>query len=273
MTYENADADLQLPDDVLIQRDNLENRIRKALSDVPVVVAAIGRNVTVHFQESLISGVSIEEECYKIYNASSDWKDTTTYRCDEADDGTWFYYLETIDECVGEIQRLVMFESAKRKKQLASKGQHTSELSKVVTAQAFEKAYSAFIEQADKNFISKKAQGSKVPFGFSEKPKCDGEYFNAKYGQGTSSATPYMNWWVVSIYYLPENGNIIIGIEEERYPHLKEMKIKPLRYDIIGNKKINTAVFYSTTKSNINYGELYESFLDVCEEVMKLGMQ
>ena len=85
--------------------------------------------------------------------------------------------------------------------------------------------------------------------------------------------TPYMNWWVVSIYYLPENGNIIMGIEEDRYPHLKEIQIKPLRYDQIGNKKVNTAVFYATHKTYVNYGELYEKFLQVCEEVMRLGLK
>lgn len=267
------EEDAQLSEDVLIQRDNLENGIKKALVDVPVVIASKGRNVTVRFQELLISGVSIEEECYKIYNASSDWADTTTYLCDEEPDGTWSYYLETIDECVGEMQRLVMFEAMKGKSKPDVSGEHTSELSKVVTAQAFEKAYAAFIEQADKNAISGKAQGSKTPYGFSEKPECDGAHFKPQYGQGSPSAAPYMNWWVVSIYYLPNSGNIIMGIEEDRYSHLKEMTIKPLRYDQIGNKKINTAVFYSANKSSVNYGELYEKFISVCEEVMRLGLE
>lgn len=91
-------SDLQLSEDVLIQRNNLENGIKKALNVVPVVVTSSGRNVTVHFQELLISGVSIEEEFYKIYNVSSGWAETTTYLCDEEEDGTWSYYLETIDE-------------------------------------------------------------------------------------------------------------------------------------------------------------------------------
>ncbi|MGO4926870.1 DUF7225 domain-containing protein [Streptococcus alactolyticus] len=154
-----------------------------------------------------------------------------------------------------------------------SGGSQGSKLRTVVKAEAFEKAYKAFIEQADKNAVSKKAQGSKIPFGFSEKPECDGAHFKAQYGQGAPSAAPYMNWWVVSIYYLPNNGNIIMGIEEDRYPHLKEMSIKPLRYDQIGNKKVNTAVFYSATKNSVNYVELYECFMSVCEEVMKLGLK
>lgn len=269
---ELIDYDLQLSEDVLIQRENLENGIKKALSEVPVVVASSGKCVTVHFQELLISGVSIEDECYKIYNASSEWADKTSYLCEEKEDGTWFYYLDTIDECIGEMQRLVMFEAQKGKNSTANKAEHTSELSQVVTAAVFEKAYAAFIDQADKNASSGKAQGSKTPYGFSEKPECDGASFKPQYGQGAASAAPYMNWWVVSIYYLPNSGNIIMGIEEDRYSHLKEMSIKPLRYDRIGNKKVNTAVFYSTNKSSVDYGELHEKFISVCEEVMRLGM-
>jgi hypothetical protein len=156
---------------------------------------------------------------------------------------------------------------------LTERPEHTSELSRIVTLDIFEKAYAAFIEQADENAISKKAHGSKIPYGFSKKPECDGACFKPQYGQGTSSAAPYMNWWVVSIYYIPDSGSIFIGIEENRYSHLREMKIEPLRYERIGNKKVNTAVFYSTTKSSINYRELYEIFLNVCEEVMRLGIK
>ena len=149
----------------------------------------------------------------------------------------------------------------------------TSDLSKVVTASAFEKAYTAFIEQADENAKSGKSNGKKIPFGFSERPYCDGAHFMAHYGQGAASATPYMNWWAVSIYYLPANGNIVMGIEANRYPHLREMQIKPLRYEQIGKKKVSIAVFYSTNKSNVNYNELYDKFIDVCEEVKRLGLK
>jgi hypothetical protein len=149
----------------------------------------------------------------------------------------------------------------------------TSDLSKVVTASAFEKAYIAFIEQADKNAKFGNSKGKQTPFGFSEKPSCDGAHFAASYGFGHASTTPYMHWWAVSIYYLPTNGNIVMGIEANRYPHLREMQIKPLRYEQIGNKKVSIAVFYSTNKSNVNYNELYDKFIDVCEEVMRLGLE
>ena len=160
-----------------------------------------------------------------------------------------------------------------KKKVPANSGQHTSELSKVVTAQAFEKAYTAFIEQADKNAISKSAGGKQIPFGFNKKPNCDGADFAVRFGQGAPSKAPYMNWHVVSIYYLPDRGDIIIGIEEDRYAHLNAMQIQPSRYAQIGNKMTRTAVFYSRNKNYVDYDELYNKFIDVCEEVMRLGLK
>ena len=64
-----------------------------------------------------------------------------------------------------------------------------------------------------------------------------------------------------------------MGIGEDRYPRLKEMSIKSLRYDKIGNKKVNTAVFYSATENSVNYSDFYECFIWGCTEVMKLGLR
>lgn len=179
--------------------------------------------------------MAVEDETYKIYNASSEWAEKTTYRCEESTDGSWYYYLETIDECIGECQRLVMFEAQKGSK--PSKQEHTSELSKVLDRDMFEKTYRLFLEQADENVISGSDSGGQMPKGFDKKTNCDGADVSIHYGMGNAIKTPYLCWWVVSIYYLPDSGNIIMGIEEDRYPHLKEIKIKPLRYYRIGNKK------------------------------------
>lgn len=35
-----------------------------------------------------------------------------------------------------------------------------------------------------------------------------------------------------------------------------------------GNK-----MYYEATKETVNYGELYEKFIQVCEEVMQLGLK
>lgn len=149
---------------------------------------------------------------------------------------------------------------------------HTSELSRTVTLDAFTRTFEVFVNQSDENAITKKSIGGQTPFGFSSRPYCDGAEFLTHYGRGAASKAPYINWWVVSIYYLTDSGNIVVGIEKTRYTYLTKMKIKPLRYERIGNKKEDVAVFYSTTKDAIKYQELYDHFIDVCEEVMRLGL-
>ena len=113
--------------------------------------------------------------------------------------------------------------------------QKTSELRKYITAELFKKAYLEFMEQADKNSITGKAEGGKTPYGFLEKNNFDGADFLRQFGHGAASKAPHMNWWVVSIYYTVETGSIILGIEENRYPALNSIKIKPLTFKRIGN--------------------------------------
>lgn len=256
--YEEGLTDIYLR--LIDLHDSLTHTLKKSnvqIKDTSVIVSANGRD---------LCSALVMDEVYKISTGITAWKEKTSYFCSE-DDGIVVYYVETIDECIGEIKRLVDFSS------MNGRSNHTSELSQIVSAKVFENAYAHFIEQADRNVETRKAQGSKVPYGFKEKPECDGAHFKAQYGQGIPSAAPYMNWWVVSIYYLSDSGKIIMGIEEDRYPHLKEMKIEPLRYEQIGNKKVNAAVFYSAHKTYVDYGELYEKFIQVCEEVIRLGLE
>lgn len=51
------------------------------------------------------------------------------------------------------------------------------------------------------------------------------------------------------------------------------MEIKPLGYVHLENKKTRIAEFYSESKDKIDYNLLHESFLDVCEEVMRYGLE
>lgn len=148
--------------------------------------------------------------------------------------------------------------------------QHASVLSKIVTPTIFKQAYEAFIEQADINKTTKKANGSKIPKGFSTMTKYKDHRIKCEYGRGTPSSRPYMNWCVVSIYYEPDIGNITVGIEETRYDKLNQMNIKPLYSTRIGKNQERVAVFYSTNKSKVNYDELYDKWMDVCEEVIRL---
>ena len=149
---------------------------------------------------------------------------------------------------------------------------HISELRTIVTQQVFEQVYEKFMEQAEKNALAKKSNGSRTPYGFFSVPKCDGADFLQHFGQGASSVTPYMNWWVVSVYYVVNCRDIMIGIEEGRYPFFDDMRMKPMRFERVGKRKNRIAVYYSTNKETVNYESLYEGFITICEEVMRLGL-
>ena len=169
----------------------------------------------------------------------------------------------------GKQSRILLKNMPKEDHQM--KENRISELRKNVTAEKFRIAYSAFMEQADKNSVSRKGQGSRTPFGFEGNREFDGANLSQHFGQGAASSTPYINWWVVSIYYLPDTGKIIMGIEEDRYPYLGKMN--PDRYTYIGNKATRVAVFYSASKKDVDFFDLYGKFIDVAEEVMELGLR
>lgn len=94
---------------------------------------------------------------------------------------------------------------------------HTSEISQIFKdSKVFENMYSHFLEQADKNNISGKANGGKTPYGLVDN-KCDNADLTTHFGQGGAGTTPYLNWHVVSLYYIVDESRILMGIEKDRY--------------------------------------------------------
>ncbi len=148
-----------------------------------------------------------------------------------------------------------------------------SELRCLVTMDLFEKEYKAFISQADKNAVTTKPSAKEMPGGFPYTKggvKVDGGNIGRHFGQGRAGKTPYINWHVVSVSYIVEEARIVVGIEGDRYHHLNEMR--PIRYERIGNKNVDVAIFYETEKETIDYRELYNKFISVSEKVMQLGL-
>ena len=45
-----------------------------------------------------------------------------------------------------------------------------------------------------------------------------------------------------------------------------------MNYELIGNKKVRTAIIYSTTTADLDYAVLYEEFLKVVNDVVRLEM-
>ena len=248
-----------------LQMKNLMNGLKVNVESPLISITADDNKVTVRYYGKLLCEICVLDNAYRIAGVSEKWAGTTSYHCGEFQDFGLYYYVDSMDECIGEVERLCAFE-----KEEEMKLKNLNQLKEMMSVKSFENAYQHFIEQADKNAISGKGEGSRKPYGFSTVPACIGKQLNTKYGQGAASSTPYMNWWVVSIYYTPKTGDIKIGIEEERYLHLQDMSISPVSYELIGNKKVRTAIFYSTTTANLDYAVLYEEFLKVVDDVVRL---
>lgn len=252
--------------------NNLEMRLNDLFDSikqmlVPYSIKVVKEKSSVYVMSEVLEVCKIDvvEEAYKVYGFSPGWKKHTSYYCEKAEDGSWYYYVDTIDECIGELERMIEFEVKRGNISFLK-----SELRHNLTVDLFGRAFSAFLEQAEENARSRKSTGNETPLGFKEANQFDGEDFTQHFGQGAASKTPYMNWWIVSIYYITESKEIVLGIEEDRADFRKIDKMEPLKKRRIGNKTKDVAVFYETEKEKINYQELYEKFICVSEHVMRL---
>lgn len=264
MSGTDIQSNTQLSEVILIRRKDIVAGINAVLKGTSAEIFEEESSVFVELQGAKIFGIEIFEKYYKIFGFCSEWMEVTTCHC-EIENDIMFYYVDTSDEVVGEIKRLVMHEATKEK----NVSKKADELRSLITYEIFKEAYSKFIDQADKNAITGNAQGSRTPYGFPVN-HLYGYRLQQQFGQGRATKTPYLYWHVVSIYYLPETGKIIIGIEENRYIHLKEMEYKKLI--TIGNKAKRVAVFYESNKDVIDYKALYDNFIRASDEVVNLGI-
>ena len=103
-----------ISEDVYLRRNDLADAVKTTLVAIPVQISTKDENVLIRLKKLLVCGVVVEKDGYRIFNVSAAWSKKTSYRCEESGNGTWHYYLETVDEVVGEVKRLVMFETAKK---------------------------------------------------------------------------------------------------------------------------------------------------------------
>lgn len=111
--YVTAPIEPVISPEIRLRRDDIFECVRASLEDLPVSVRRYGPDITVMFQDWLICGVSVLDETYKLYNISKEWKTESKYKCEESKDGTFYCFVDTIDECIGQVDRLVHFEAKK----------------------------------------------------------------------------------------------------------------------------------------------------------------
>lgn len=133
----------------------------------------------------------------------------------------------------------------------------------------FKEALDKFLKQADENQISTKSNGKKII----ETPECR---LGAHYGQGNASRAPYLNWGIVSVYYITDENSIVIGIAKKFLDaldhHLSRMNISEIDDKLLGasTKDKYVAVYYKTPRDHLNYDVLYKKFMSICDEVHRV---
>ena len=100
-------------ENILARKKDLLVGIEYALKGYKCSIRETESGISIQFGKDILIGVAVEESGYSIYNISDEWAKETTYFVDTDDDGTKFYYLDSIDECVGEIERLAEVETKK----------------------------------------------------------------------------------------------------------------------------------------------------------------
>ena len=105
-----------ISENIIDRRKYLVEWLKPELKGIPVTVTEEDDSIYIRFQDLLICGVQVEEEFYKIYNATEDWKKSISYPCEKAEDGSYFYYVDSVDECISQCKGLVVFEAKKNSK-------------------------------------------------------------------------------------------------------------------------------------------------------------
>lgn len=84
--------------------------LKRGLADLPVNVSENDDQVFVSFNERTICAVRYVDESIELSQISDAWRNKTTYPCQKGSESLWFYVIDSIDECIGELRRLSSFE-------------------------------------------------------------------------------------------------------------------------------------------------------------------
>lgn len=109
-------------DNIIARKKDLLEEIEYTLKGYTYSIKESGSDIRIQFAKDSLIGVSVKENGYCIYNISAEWAEKTTYLINKEEDGTRYYYLDSIDECIGEIERIATLEIAKMTKPIVDDG-------------------------------------------------------------------------------------------------------------------------------------------------------
>ena len=98
-------------ENITARKNDLKGAIEHALKGVDCKIAEGGNAISIQIAKSSAICISVEEAGYCIYSFDAEWAEVTKYLCESEGDGDIVYFLDSIDECIGEIKRWVDFAS------------------------------------------------------------------------------------------------------------------------------------------------------------------
>jgi hypothetical protein len=99
--------------DIVLRQNDVILGLKDQLKGIPVNITKDENSILVLSPDHLVCGIQVVDESYKVFNVSNEWREKTTYICNSEEDNTWFYYVDSVDEVLSEIKRLVIFEATK----------------------------------------------------------------------------------------------------------------------------------------------------------------
>ena len=99
----------EIPNNTISRSTQLYERIEGRLKESPVELEWQDGALVISINDMEVCTLSVYEEYYLIVFSSAEWTENTTYHCESADNGEFQYAVSSLDECIGEIDRLVNF--------------------------------------------------------------------------------------------------------------------------------------------------------------------
>lgn len=100
--------------DILQKRDDLINSLFQILDGFQVDVKCEANNVSLYFKDIVVCRIEVGEGTYRFFDISEEWADNTRCLCLKNEGGGRYYYVDDIEDCIGECERLVKFEEKKK---------------------------------------------------------------------------------------------------------------------------------------------------------------
>lgn len=86
---------------------NLADGIKDIVKDKYTV--SMGERAVLIEQGTLVCGIGLMRGCYFVYGITPEWAEKTTYECEDSGDGTCWYYVDSLDEVLSEVECFLDF--------------------------------------------------------------------------------------------------------------------------------------------------------------------